>query len=329
MSVRGSKRMLSPASVVWLFGGLVLALSVLAGLHWGVLPVSWGDIFLWLRGEALPDTALVLTGLRLPRVLMAADAGAVLALGGLAMQTVLRNPLAEPYILGLSGGAAAGVVTGLLLGVSALPLQGCAFAGSSLTLATLCLLGVRSRSGLLLSGVMLNAFCGAVILFLLSFAGESQASAVLFWSMGDLGRCDIKTAIVVTGCLVPCWLFFLVSGHMMNLLLLGEESAQALGVPVRKITMILLLLTSLTTSIIVAVVGPLGFVGLVIPQALRLLFGQDHRLLAPGCLLFGASFLIGCDLISRTLPVQSELPVGVVTAMIGAPFFVLLLRRQA
>ena len=328
MEKRGCRGLPGSAAAVWLMGGLVLALSLLAGLHWGVLPVSWGDMFLWLRGKASPDTALVLESLRLPRVLMAANAGAVLSLGGLAMQTVLRNPLAEPYILGLSGGAAVGVVSGLLLGLSTLALQGCAFAGSLLTLALLFLLGARSRSGLLLSGVMLNAFCGAAILFLLSLAGESQASAALFWSMGDLGRCDMKTAMWVSLSLVPCFLFFLLSGHTMNLLLLGEESAQSLGVPVRRATLILLLLTSLMTSVIVAAVGPLGFVGLVMPQALRLLFGQDHRLLVPGCLLFGASFLIGCDLLSRALPVQSELPAGVVTAMIGAPLFVLLLRRQ-
>jgi iron complex transport system permease protein len=271
--------------------------------------------------------------LRFPRVLLAALLGATLSLGGMVFQALLRNPLAEPYILGISGGAAIGAISGILLGLSRFPgVWLTAFVGS---LATLGLLYVMASgrtmlrgNALLLSGVMVNAFCSAVILFLVSIAQDSRLHNIIFWLMGDLAAATMNSVAALSLTVIPCFILIFSRSHSLNLLTLGNDMAQSMGVNIRFTTSLLLVLTSLMVSATVSYCGLVGFVGLVIPHLLRLLLGPDHRVLAPVAILGGAAFLVLCDTLARTLPAQGEMPVGVITALIGAPLFVFLLRKS-
>ena len=314
--------------VVWFWGGVALILALGLALVHGSAAIALSDVLDWLCGKAPAHVQTVLSEIRLPRAVMAANAGAALALSGLAMQTVLRNPLAEPYILGVSSGAAVGVLGAVLFGGAAWSFRLGALGGGLGALAIVCLLGMhRQVAGILLSGVMLNAFCGAIILFLLSLAPQADAGTVYFWFMGDLGSAGASEVMLTSLLLLPGYLVRVCCGQAMNLLQLGDETAWSLGLPVRGACLGLLCLASLMTSLIVAMAGPIGFVGLVVPQALRRLWGHDHRRLAPGCLLLGATFMVLCDTFSRSLPTQGDLPAGVMTALIGAPLFIVLLRR--
>ncbi len=270
--------------------------------------------------------------LRLPRVLLAALLGATLSLGGLVFQALLRNPLAEPYILGVSGGAAIGAIIGILLGLAHFPgIWVMAFAGSLATLGVLFFVAadrsmLRAES-LLLSGVMINAFCGAVIMFLISMAHDSRLHNIIFWLMGDLSNATLSNVAALAATVAPCFVLIFARSHAMNLLALGSDMARSMGVDVRAVTVLLLIVTSLMVSAAVSYCGLVGFVGLVIPHLLRLVLGPDHRVLVPACILGGASFMVLCDVLARTLPPQGEIPVGVISAMIGAPLFIYLLRR--
>ena len=323
-----SKMFAGNAGVVWLWGCVVLLLALSMALLCGSAEVLLTDVLDWLCGRAPTHVQTVLGEIRLPRAIMAANAGAALSLSGLAMQTVLRNPLAEPYILGVSSGAAVGVLGVVLFGGAVWSFRLGALSGGLCALVIVCLLGVRRKvTDMLLSGVMLNAFCGAIILFLLSLAPQADAGTVYFWFMGDLGSATSSDVLLTSLLLLPGYLVLLCCGQTMNLLQLGDETAWSLGVPVRRVCLGLLGLVSLMTSLIVAMAGPIGFVGLVVPQALRRVWGYDHRRLAPGCLLLGAAFMVLCDTFSRSLPTQGDLPAGVMTALIGAPLFIVLLRR--
>jgi iron complex transport system permease protein len=315
-------------------GGLALLTGAfLLGVSFGSSGIrGWQELTNLAAGTLDPTTRLILLEIRLPRVLLAGLAGAGLSAGGLVFQTLLRNPLAEPYILGVSGGAAVGAIIGLLLGFSGMAgMGGFAFLGSMATLVLVLFLasgqGMR-RDTLLLAGVMVNAFCSALILFFLSISQDTGVRSLLFWLMGDLSMTELGGVAVLGLVLAPCFLVLLGLAHPMNLLLLGRESAHSLGVRVQAITVALLLTTSFMVSMIVARSGLMGFVGLVIPHLLRLLLGPDHRVLVPACLLGGGAYLILCDLLARAVPGQGEMPVGVVTALIGAPLFILLLRRS-
>jgi iron complex transport system permease protein len=260
---------------------------------------------------------------------LAAMAGSTLALGGLVFQALLRNSLAEPYILGVSGGAAVGAILGMLAGLAAFPgVSLLAFLGSMITLGlVLAVAGGRAalrKDSLLLGGVMMNAFCGALIMFLISLSQDFQVRHILFWLMGDLslvGRDQLPLLLA----LLPCMVVVFLLARPMNLLLLGRDTAASMGVNVRAVSLTLLVLTSFMVSIVVSQAGLIGFVGLVIPHIFRLLIGPDHRLLIPACLLGGGGYLILCDLAARTLPAGGEMPVGIVTALVGAPLFIFLL----
>jgi iron complex transport system permease protein len=312
----------------------VLLLAVMAlGLSAGSAGFNLDEILNIFFGDADPDTTTrtILFKIRLPRVILAAAVGATLALGGLVFQALLRNSLAEPYILGISGGAAIGAILGMLLGLSHFPgVSIAAFSGGLATLGLVILLAAGrttvNRESLILSGVMVNAFCGAVIMFLISLSNSTQTHQILFWLMGDLSMFPAERMPVLLT-LLPCFLLIMCLARPMNLLLMGGENAASLGVNVKRITLLLLVATSFMVSIVVCQSGLIGFVGLVIPHVLRLLLGPDHRLLTPASLLGGASFLILCDLLARTLPAQGEMPVGVITALIGAPLFIFLLWR--
>jgi iron complex transport system permease protein len=315
--------------------GLLLIICAFVGLSMGSTAQNLRQILAVLAGHAdqYPTLSSIVWRIRLPRVVLAALVGATLSLGGLVFQALLRNPLAEPYILGVSGGSAVGAIIGILLGMSPFPgVAFFAFAGSMATLL-LVLLIASTRSALkkdtlILAGVMVNAFCSSVIMFLISITQDSRLHNILFWLMGDLSMSNTHRTLMLLVALLPCFAVLFLLARPMNILLMGEEMAANMGVDVRLIPLVLLLVTSFMVSVVVCYTGLLGFVGLVMPHLLRLLLGPDHRLLVPACILGGATYLILCDLLARSLPSQGEMPVGVITAMVGAPLFILLLRRS-
>ena len=271
--------------------------------------------------------------IRLPRVLLATLVGATLSLGGLVFQALLRNLLAEPYILGISGGSAIGAIAGILLGFTRFPgVSLTAFLGSIATLVLILVMtsgqSVLKKESLLLSGVMVNAFCSSVIMFLVSLTQDARLHNIIFWLMGDLSTADIRQVGLLAGMLLPCFILIFWHSHAMNLFLMGKEMAQSTGINIKAVTITLLVTSSFMVSVTVSYCGLIGFVGLVMPHLLRLIFGPDHRILVPACILGGGAYLVICDLLARTLPEQGEMPAGVVTALIGAPLFILLLKRS-
>ncbi len=313
---------------------VVFMLSLITALANGPSSISIGKIFSVITGgnAAGSTAATILWKIRLPRIILAAVVGATLSLGGMVFQALLRNPLAEPYILGISGGSAVGAISGILLGLSFFPgVTLCSFLGSMLTLgAVLVLSGSRSsvrKDSLLLGGVMMNAFCGAFIMFLISISQGSKVQEIIYWLMGDLSMASSSNLPLLLLCL-PCFVVILILARPLNIMLTGRDAAIAMGVNVRLISTILLVTTSMMVSLVVCQSGLIGFVGLLIPHVFRMFLGADHRLLGPSCILGGGSFLVLCDLFARTLPEVGEMPVGVITALVGAPLFVFLLWRS-
>lgn len=320
-----------PGAVALLLG-LCLAGSLLASLLAGSSGVAAADVLraLWQGADSSAAGAIVWR-IRLPRVLLAAAVGATLSLGGLVFQARLRNPLAEPYILGISGGAAVGAIAAMFAGLAMFPGVALASFLSSLLVMALVLLLARGRAtsrseSLLLAGVMLNAFCSACIMFLLSLSQSTQVHHILFWLMGDLAMAEPGQAWLAAP-LLGCFAVILLHARPLNLLVTGEESAAALGLHVRRVTWVLLGTTSLMVSLVVSQAGLVGFVGLVVPHFFRLCCGPDHRVLVPACGLGGGAYLVLCDLLARSLPAGGEMPVGVITALIGAPLFIVMLWR--
>ncbi len=320
-------------TLICLILGLLLALAMLVGIATGSSQKNFTAITQLFTSLTNPGSTehTIIWKIRLPRVLLAAMVGATLSLGGLVFQVLLRNPLAEPYILGISGGAAVGAIGGMLAGIPFFPgVTASAFTGSMATLALVLVLASGSQAGrkdsLLLAGVMMNAFAGALIMFLISFSQSSQLHHMLFWLMGDLSMTDTER-LPLLAILLPCYAIIFILARPMNILLTGHEAALSLGLDVRKVSFVLLISSTLMVSIVVCLSGLVGFVGLVIPHILRLIIGPDHRLLVPASLLGGAFYLVLCDLLARTISSSGELPVGIITAMIGAPLFIFLLWR--
>jgi iron complex transport system permease protein len=314
---------------------LILFATMFLGISTGS---SGGGIVNFIQAmldKSDPDSILltIIWKIRLPRVLLAVLVGATLSLGGLVFQALLRNPLAEPYILGISGGSAIGAIIGILLGFLRFPgVSVTAFTGSIATLGLLFIMTsgktILRKDTLLLSGVMVNAFCSAVIMFLVSMTQDSRLHNIIFWLMGDLSSADLPRVAMLAGILIPCFVLIFFFSHSMNLLQMGREMALTMGVNIKAVTVTLLVATSLMVSATVSYCGLLGFVGLVMPHLLRIILGPDHRVLAPACILGGGAYLVVCDLLARTLPRQGEMPAGVVTALIGAPLFVFLLKKS-
>lgn len=277
---------------------------------------------------------VILFDVRLPRVLLALLVGAALSLSGACYQALLRNSLADPYVLGISSGAALGVILSLVLvprWSAGTPLAG--LLGALLTTAVVYLLGHRrgriSGQSLLLAGVIVASFLSALIVFLMTALGTRDLRSTAFWLMGDLG--------LFPGIPLP-WLFLavLVAGALayrfaaeLNLLLVGEEEAAALGVDVPRAKLAVYVAASGLTAVAVAAAGSIGFVGLLVPHIVRLMFGNDYRLLLPASALTGAIILVAADTAARTVAAPTELPVGAFTAVAGAPLFIYLLRRSA
>jgi len=326
--------LLKRLSVISLSLALVLLIAMFLGISMGSTTSGIKVVFqsLLKARESDPMLDTIIWQIRFPRVLLATLVGAALSLGGLVFQALLRNPLAEPYILGISGGSAIGAIIGILIGFSKFPgVSLTAFAGSIAILLLILVMSsgqtILKKDALLLSGVMVNAFCAAVIMFLVSMTQDSRLHNIIFWLMGDLSMIDIGHVGILAAILCPCFILIFWLSNSMNLLLMGKEMAQTLGVNIKSVTVILLVTTSFMVSATVSYCGLVGFVGLVIPHLLRLVFGPDHRVLVPACVLGGGAYLVSCDVLARVLPKQGEMPAGVITAMIGAPLFIFLLKK--
>jgi len=313
----------------------LLIAAMILGLCFGSSVTGMDSFLDAFKGFANPDSLIytIIWKIRFPRVLIAAMVGAALSLGGLVFQALLRNPLAEPYILGISGGAAVGAIFGILLNFSRFPgVSLLAFSGGMGTLFLVLIISsgktLLKKESLLLSGVMVNAFCSAVIMFLISLTQDARIHNIMFWLMGDLGAGGTNEAMLLGCMLLPCLLIIFWFSNSMNLLLMGKEMAHSMGVNVKLVTVSLLVITSFMVSATVCYCGLVAFVGLVIPHLFRLFFGSDHRVLVPACIFGGGAYLVLCDLLARTLPRQGEMPAGVITALIGAPVFIFLLKRS-
>jgi len=312
-----------------------LAATIILGVSMGSTGSNFKQTLLSLSGIEKADAMLetIIWQIRLPRVFLATLVGAALSLGGLVFQALLRNPLAEPYILGISSGSGIGAIIGILVGMSPFPgVSAMAFAGSIATLLLLLFMAsgktMLKKDILLLSGVMVNSFCAAFIMFLISITQDDRLHNIIFWLMGDLSMADLPQVWLLTAVVVPCAVLIFCLSNAMNLFLMGKELAQTMGVNTKVITATLLIATSIMVSATVASCGPIGFVGLVIPHLLRLIIGPDHRVLVPACVLGGGAYVVLCDILARTLPEQGEMPAGVITAMIGAPLFIILLKKS-
>lgn len=302
-----------------------------------IVTILWGALTEGHRvAESVGPSAVIVLDVRLPRLVLGFLVGGCLAAVGVALQAMLRNPLADPYILGVSGGAAAGASLVIALGLSAaeaiwLPLSG--FVGGLLSLALLYRVaasyGYLSVHTLLLAGVILNALFSALVMFLTSLMDPSHAFRVLSWMLGSLTAPDeislsgLAVYFAAGGLLLGC------QARALNALAVGEEAAQSFGVDVERVKRTLLITTALVTGAVVSVSGLIGFVGMAVPHAVRMLSGADNRLLLPASALVGGMFLVIADTAARTILSPSELPVGVMTALVGAPFFLaLLIARQ-
>ncbi|MEU4212576.1 iron ABC transporter permease [Streptomyces sp. NPDC026206] len=290
------------------------------------------------RGPVPGTQDLIVWQLRVPRALLAAVVGAGLGLVGTAVQALVRNPLADPYLLGISSGASLGAVSAIVLGAGAggalgLGLSSAAFAGA---LASFALVWTFARRGggfrplrLVLAGVGIGQFLSGFTHYLVLQAGdEQQTHGALFWLMGSLGGAQWSTLALPTAAVVVAAAVLLARARGLNAMLMGDETAAGLGVDVTRLRRELFVVTSLLTGVLVAVSGAIGFVGLMVPHACRMVVGGDHRRLLPVAGLFGALLLVVVDLVARTALPDQELPVGVVTALIGAPALLYLLDRR-
>jgi iron complex transport system permease protein len=318
--------------------------SVLAAVAFGavgIAPWTTARLILWklhlaARPTGVPhSTAVILFQLRLPRVLLAALVGAALAAAGTVFQALFRNPMADPAIIGVSSGAALGAIVVILLGaggaLDAMGVSAAAFVGALLTALVVYRLARLGPSvqvaTLLLSGIAVAAIVSAVISLVMTFSGQNIRS-IYFWLLGGLGARGWQSVIAASpfmgvGIVIAMW-----SAHDLNLIALGEERAAQLGLGVERFKIVSLATGSLLTAAAVSVSGLIGFVGLMTPHMLRLLVGADNRRLLPASILGGASFMILADLVARTAVRPEEIPVGAVTAVLGGPFFLYLLRRE-
>ncbi|MFP3874541.1 MAG: FecCD family ABC transporter permease [Thiohalophilus sp.] len=311
--------------------GLLCLLSLGVSLSSGSMALSTGQVWdaLWSGGTDIGSQ--LVRELRLPRSLAALTTGALLAVAGSLMQVLVRNPLADPYILGISGGASVAALLAMLAGVSGSLLTGSAFIGALVAMLLVFVLsrghGQWNSNRLLLTGVVLAAGWGSAIGFILNLSPDSSLQRMMFWLMGDLGfsRANALPSIV----LVVGLLASLLLARQLNVLTRGELVAGSLGIRTDLLHLAIYLIASLLTATAVTQAGSIGFVGLVVPHLIRLLGYHDHRILLPAAALLGASLLLLADTAARTLLAPQQLPVGILTAFIGVPLFLYLLYRGA
>ena len=318
---------------IYLFSVLVIStiLIFIISLLIGSVDISVKQLLhaLWAQDDSLVSS--VVLELRLPRTVVGFMVGAMLALAGALMQVLLRNPLAEPYVLGVSGGASAAVLIAMLTGLSGFWISGSAFFGAMISM--LLVFGLAHGKGdwsparLLLTGVVIAAGWGALISLILSITQGTQLRGMLFWLMGDLSYAQYTHWTLIV--LIVCVLVSLMISRNLNILARGELQAATLGVSPKKIRYIIYFLSSLLAATAVTLAGNVGFVGLIVPHAIRLMVGSDHRILLPAAFLLGGCLVMLADCLARTVIAPQQLPVGVLTAIIGIPVFLVLLRRQS
>ena len=337
---------LSPLKWISILGGLgvVSLMTFVLCLGFGAERISFFQVVSilaqgpFLQSENLEfPRHIILWQVRVPRVLLAFMVGGSLAAVGASLQALLRNPLADPFVIGISSGAALGASVAILFGVglsilTLLVLPFCAFLGALLSILVVYRIAVSYGSfsihALLLGGVVLNAIFSALVLFLTTLADPYKASGMYAWLMGSLTGPDFQTVLVLAGYLL-LGIFVLVSqASALNLLTLGEEAACSLGVEVERVKRVVFTASALLTGAVVAFSGLIGFVGLIVPHAVRLMFGADHRLLLLASGILGGMFLMVADTVARTLLSPAEIPVGVVTALVGGPIFLYLLVQR-
>lgn len=345
--MRGAAEMRRALAVCALLTGAAVAVFLLS-LAVGSVGLSLSEVWHALfgladgsgdRGAADPTAAAIVRELRLPRAAAAFACGGLLALSGAMMQVLLRNPLAEPYVLGVSGGAATGALLAMLTLAPLWTVQAGAAGGALVSMVLVATLARRdllhpqvmgghheAGSRLLLTGVILAAGWGAVITLILSIAPEARLRGMLFWLTGDLG--GTASYGLALGTLVLALLLILPMARALNVMLLGETVAQSLGVRVGQVRLLAYLIASVAIAAAITTAGSIGFVGLVVPHLVRLAWGNDQRLLLPAAALLGGTLLMAADLIARTVIAPAQLPVGVITALLGVPTFLFLLLRR-
>ncbi|MCI6205324.1 MAG: iron ABC transporter permease [Corynebacterium glucuronolyticum] len=312
---------------------VLLLIAAVAATSSGALGIGFGDLVGHVIGSStLSERDLaVVTQIRLPRVVNALIVGATLAVSGAVFQTLFHNPLADPYFLGVSSGASLGVTAAMMAGVSSACVIPAAFIGgiAAVGIAYLVATGAGTHpTVIILAGVAVSAFTGALQSYL-QIRDLKKLEGIYVWLLGNLGRAGWKDIGIVACVVIPCWLAILLAGKALDVFTLGEFEAQSLGINVNVARVALIAVATLATSAVVSISGLIGFVGIVVPHMLRLIVGPGHSFLLPLTLVVGAGFLLAADTIARSVLAPQELPVGVVTAFIGAPFFLFLLVKAA
>ena len=318
----------------------VLFVVVVISLRMGAYPIAVRDIVFTLfngalgRRDQIPsEFSLVVFGLRLPRIALGILVGAALSTAGAGFQALLRNPLADPYVLGVSSGAALGAIVSLIvLPFTPGAIQLAAFGGAAATIAAVYFLGRRGgqldSATLLLAGIVTASFLSALIMFLMTILSSRDLRGMAFWLMGDLSSApavDLRWLYLLL--IVAVGSIYTTSSDL-NLILTGEQEASHLGVNVRRVKLVVYVGASLLTGLAVSVSGAIGYVGLLVPHVMRMLFGSDYRVLIPASAIGGAIIVVAADLLARTIVAPTELPVGAMTAIAGAPVFIYLMRRR-
>lgn len=309
---------------------LIALLASLFALAIGSVTIAPSELWQVVQGDGSTLHRTLVFELRLPRTLAAFATGGLLAVAGALMQVLLRNPLADPYVLGLSGGAAVGALLAMLTGLSALLISGAAFAGAMLAMVLVFALahgtGSWTTSRLLLTGVVVAAGWGAVITLMLALTPSYKLPGMLYWLMGDVSYARTPWPAVIV--LIVAIMVVLPLARNLNVLARGPMQAAALGVSVRPLEWTIYVLASLLTATAVTTAGSIGFVGLIVPHMLRLLLGNDQRIILPASALAGGTLLVLADTLARTMIAPEQLPVGVITALLGVPTFLYLLHRS-
>jgi len=294
----------------------------------GSVPLDWSD-WLGALGDSGSQHGELIWRLRLPRAMAAWVVGSMLAMSGCLMQVLLRNPLADPYVLGVSGGAAFATLLGMVFAVATALLPWLAIAGALISILLVFVLargaGPWSGTRLLLTGVVTASGWAAMISLVLALSPDNSLRGMLFWIMGDLSYATLPAWSLAV--LAGSFILTLGLARSLNVLAMGETTARLLGEPTRHMLWLVYLLASIMTATAVSIAGSIGFVGLIVPHLMRLLVGSDHRILIPAATLFGGLFLVFSDTLARTLLSPQQLPVGVITALLGVPLFLLLLNR--
>ena len=321
-----------------LLGGLV-AVSA-AGLAIGPVDIPIGSVLRALLGQTgtgsdTPDLArhaAIILNVRLPRIVLGMLVGGALGVSGAAMQAIFRNPMASPYVIGISSGASFGAALAIVLGLASPLIPAIAFCfavSTAFVVYAIAMVGGKVPvDRLLLTGIAVSLFFSALLAFMQYIAGENELREIVFWLMGGLWAASWEKALVSFFPIVFASAALMVFHRELNVMLTGEETATDLGIDVRRTRILVLVLASIATAAAVSMVGVIGFVGLIVPHLVRLLSGPDHRVLLPASALGGAAFLIGVDLLARTIWAPAEIPVGTLTALFGVPFFLFLLRAR-